>query len=214
MARSQTKHEVARHTLRAPDVCAPERPPARPGTLTLLLGMMLNPAGTLRDRLAHTGSPTALGVSGLAFLLFFLHAGLDLARAAGHVDPEALLILAGVGLMYGTGGVAFIALVGWIGARVSGGRGGLGESIRAFGLAFSPALVYVLVGLPFNLLLGWNTTLTFGVTGFLWALGPMALALRSLVNGRTVPMTVLVTVCGALLLLGWKGLSVLLEVML
>jgi hypothetical protein len=174
--------------------------------LRTALGVMLDPGNLLRSRLADTGYGMALGVSGLAFLLFFLQTGIDRARES-HVGGKTIVVLCLVGLVFGTVGVAIIALVGWLGARFLGGKGTIGEAIRAFGLSYSPTLIYTTVGLFFNLIFGWNTAVAFGVTGLLWALGPMITALTEMVGGRRGAASAIATVCGLITLLGWARLG-------
>jgi hypothetical protein len=178
----------------------------KPNLLRTVLGVMLDPGSLLKSRLADTGYGMALGVSGLAFLLFFLQTGIDRARE-GQIGGKTVAILSVVGLVFGTVGVAVVGLVGWAGARLLGGKGSVSEAIRAFGLAYSPTLVYAAVGLGFNLLLGWHTAVAFGVTGLLWALGPMIAALKGMVGDRSGAAAALATVCGLLVLLGWVRLG-------
>ena len=178
----------------------------KPGFFRTVLSVMIDPGSLLKSRLPETGFGSALGVSGLAFLLFFLQTGIDRARE-GQIGGKTIVVLSFVGLVFGTAGVAIIALVGWTGARLMGGNGSLGEAIRAFGLAYSPTLIYAAVGLVFNLLLGWNTAVAFGVTGVLWALGPMIAALKGMVGGRSGVAAALATVCGLLVLFGWVRLG-------
>lgn len=80
-------------------------------------------------------------------------------------------------------------------------------SIRAISLSYSPTLVYAASGLLFNLFLGWNTAVAFGVTGVLWALGPINAAVKEMVNGKTGPSIVLSTICGVLVLFAWAALG-------
>lgn len=181
--------------------------PRRFGVLRTVLGVMTNPGALLKDRLADTGYAVALGVSGLAFLLFFLQTGIDRARE-GQIGARSVAVLASIGLLFGTLGVAVVATVGWTCARALGGRSRFGDAVRAFGLAYSPTLVYAAIGLLFNLLLGWNTALAFGVTGLLWALGPMIAALEDMVGGHSGRAAAIAAVCGLLVLLGWARLGV------
>jgi hypothetical protein len=167
-----------------------------------VLMMMVNPGGVLKGMLHQVAPPLALGVSGLAFCLFFLQTGLDMNRV-GSGNLLGAATLAGIGLVYGTAGVAFVAALAWLVSRPLGGTGTLGWTVRAFGLGYSPTLVYVVLGVLANLVLGWNTSLAFGVTGVLWALGPMVATLREILGGRIMPSIVLATVCGGALLLGW-----------
>ena len=171
--------------------------------------MMIDPGGQLKSRLAETCFAVALGISGMAFLLFFLQTGIDRMHD-GQINSLQVTVLGFIGLVYGTVGVAIIGLVGWLGARIFGSKGSIGETIRAFGLAYCPTLVYAAIGLLFNLLFGWNTAVAFGVTGLLWALGPMVAALKEMVGGRSGVAAVLATVCGLLVLLGWSRLGMML----
>jgi hypothetical protein len=164
--------------------------------------MMINPGGALKTVLGGVATPVALAVSGLAFCLFFLQTGLDMNRV-GTGNLVGALSLAGIGLVYGTAGVAFVAALAWAVSRPLGGTGTLLWTIKAFALGYSPTLLYVVLGVVANLTLGWNTSLAFGVTGVLWALGPMVATLREMLGGRVVPSIILATVCGGALLLGW-----------
>jgi hypothetical protein len=185
-------------------------PPAvrKTGWLRTVLGVMVDPGGMIKRRLGDSGLGVALSVSGLAFALFFLQTGIDRARE-GQIGGLAIVTLTLAGLVYGTVGVAITGVAGWAGARLLGGACPIGNAIRAFALAYSPTLIYAALGLLFNLTLGWNTAVAFGVTGVLWALGPMILALREMVGGRTWPATILATGCGFLVLVGWMRVGAL-----
>ena len=92
-----------------------------------------------------------------------------------------------------------------------------GEGARVIGLVAPHAgylysgktagLVYGAAGLVFNLFFKWNTSLAFGVTGVLWALGPMMAVFRQLSKGKIAGSVVFATICGALVLLGWGALD-------
>ena len=178
----------------------------KPSLLRTALSVMIDPGNLLKSRVPETGFGVALGVSGLAFLLFFLQTGIDRARE-GQIGAKTVVVLSFVGLVFGTVGVSIIGLVGWTGVHLMGGNGSPGEAIRAFGLAYSPTLIYAAVGLIFNLLLGWNTAVAFGVTGLLWALGPMIGALKEMMGGRSGAAASLATLCGLLVLFGWVRLG-------
>ena len=126
---------------------------------------------------------------------------------AGAAGQERVAALAGLGLIYGTAGVALIAVLAWCVAAVVGAPRPLLWTMTAFALAYTPALLYGVCGLIASLLLKWNTASTFGVTGILWALGPVIAATRDLLPGRTAAGLVLATVVGGLVLLGWAVLA-------
>ena len=179
------------------------------GSLSLwraILGIMFSPGQLVEQVVGQTSWAAALAVSGLAFTLFFFQTGLDKARTgAGTLSGAAALGVTGA--LYGTLGVAVVAALAWTLSKPFGGKRSTAWAIRAFAISYSPALIYAGLGLPFNLLLGWNTAVAFGVTGLLWALGPMVSTIRSMTDGRIGVSVVLATVCGGVLLYGWSLLS-------
>ena len=168
--------------------------------------VMMSPGSIIEGMVGQTSWAAALAVSGLAFALFFFQTGLDKARVSGG-GVQGAAILGAAGIFYGTLGVALVGALAWVLSRPFGGQRSLSWVIRAFSVSYSPALIYAGLGLPFNLLLGWNTAVAFGVTGLLWALGPMVSTIRSMTDGRTGVSVVLATVCGGVLLYGWSFLS-------
>lgn len=190
-----------------------EQPPARPGAaagvsrvdLRSILVMTINPAAVLKQRLAGVSSIWALSVSGAAFTLFFLQTGLDLFRTGK--PGSVVAILAAVGLVYGTAVVAAIAAAAFTLTRLFGGTRSIGWSIKAFALGYSPALIYATLGLLANTAFHWKTAIAFGVTGMLWALGPMIAAIKEMTGQMIGVSIVIATLCGGLLLVGWSVLS-------
>ena len=169
----------------------------------IILSAILNPGGLLQSQLKGISWPVTLLIPGLAFTLLFFQTSLDQARV-GISGWGWALIMALIGCVYGTIGVLLISLVGWIGLKVLGGKTSPGGVISAFSLDYSPTLIYLVLGLVANLLFGWRTAVAFGVTGVLWALGPIMSTLRQMTGGKTVASAILGTVCGSLLLLGWS----------
>ncbi len=59
----------------------------------------------------------------------------------------------------------------------------------------------------FSIVLGCNTSIAFGVTGVLWAIGPMMYTIRELTGGNhrlSIPISSLV---GVIVLLSWSTLG-------
>jgi hypothetical protein len=100
-----------------------------------------------------------------------------------------------------------LASIAWLLARPFGGEEPVGWAVRAFGLAYAPALIYAGLGVVANIALGWHTALAFGVTGVLWALGPMIVAIRRMTGERTGISVLIATVCGALMLALWAVIA-------
>jgi len=167
-----------------------------------LLGVMFNPAGLIQEQAAAVSWPKTLLIPGLAFSLFFMQTALD-----QNFEGRKTLFLTLVGLLYGSVGVIFVALIAWGGSRMFGGKTKATGAIRSFALAYSPTLIYVMLGFFANTLLGWRTAIAFGVTGVLWALGPMITSLRQMTGGKTAASITLATLCGTILLFGWSILG-------
>lgn len=172
----------------------------------LVFGMMAAPGQLLQKSLSNVSWAVAYGISGVAFLLFFLQTGLDMMRA-GKMDTEEVVLLSGLGFLYGTLGVMIVGVFAWAGIQGFGKTHNMQEILRAFGLAYSPTLVYAVCGLVFNVVLEWNTAVAFGVTGLLWALNPISATIRHFCEDKTTPAVVLTTICGLLMLIGWAFLG-------
>ena len=170
-----------------------------------LFMVALNPGELIKARLEEQPWPLALAVSGVAFTLFFMQAGLDLFRA-GRVSPLGAAALILLGIFFGTAGVCLLGAAAWSLARLFQGQRTLAWTMRAFGLSFAPTLVYVVLGLAANIIFSWNTSITFGMTGVLWAFIPISAVVREMVEGQRVVTIALTTLCGVLLLLSWAWL--------
>jgi len=166
------------------------------------LQVMLDPGGVLRDMLDNVPSVFSLCIPGLAFTLLFLQAGLDLYRA-GAKSSEGVFGLTLLGALYGVAGIALVAAAAWSFARAMGGVRSFDWTLRAFGISYTPSLIYAVCGLFFNAAFGWNTSAAFGVTGLLWSIAPLTSTGREMLGERLGLSIALATVCGGLLLFGW-----------
>jgi hypothetical protein len=182
-----------------------------PGSLPAwrrVFGFALDPGGAVRAQLGAVSITQALAIPAAAFALFFLQTGLDRART-GTLDGAGVGILVLAGLAFGTIGLAAIAVLGWGAIRALGGTAGFDTALRAFALSYCPTLISVLLGLAFSLALGWNTAIAFGVSGVLWALGPMSGAIREMLGGRLWPAIAVSSLCGLAVLYAWAMLEAL-----
>jgi len=171
-----------------------------------IFGMMMNPAGVLRNALKGTKWYFSIGVSALAFGLFFIQTGLDLYKT-GQKGFWFVLFCLVLGLLYGMLAIPLFAVVIWLVLKVSKAETTMLETISAFCLSYSGALIYGLIGIIFSIVLGWNTSVAFGVTGVLWAIGPMMYTIRELTGGNhklSIPISSLV---GVIVLLSWSLLG-------
>lgn len=170
---------------------------ARPGWLAALL----EPASLLTRGFGGVGPLAALSVSGLAFATISLQASLDLYRI-GLVSAGGALLIVLRGALLGTLGVALIGLLAHAFGRADTARP-LAQTLSAVALAYGGALVYGLVGLVLNLTLGWATSVSSGLAGLLWSLGPLFAVLRESSGGHVGRAATLATLGGSALLFGW-----------
>lgn len=170
------------------------------------LNMIINPGEVVKSQMGKVPWPYSLSVSGLSFMLFFLQTGLDLLRS-GQIEASGVVLMTMLGLLYGTAGIALLAVMVWALAQAGEREIGMGWAISAFALGYSATFVYAATGLLFSLLLGWKTAVAFGVTGVLWALRPTLFTIRQMAGDRLAFSIALTTLCGALLLAGWSLLG-------
>lgn len=182
---------------------------ARPALWRVVFATMAAPGEILRRHAGALPAPLALGVSACAFGLFFGQTGIDLHRGQPWDAPAlaAIGVLAAGGALLGSLGVAALAFCAWLLARPFGSGVEFAWTLRAFGLAWSPTLLYGVCGLAAQLALGWPAALAFGVTGYLWALGPLHAAIAELTGGRALVDALLTTAVGGLLLAAWAAIG-------
>ncbi|MBN2027371.1 MAG: hypothetical protein JW854_11490 [Actinobacteria bacterium] len=171
------------------------------------LAMIVNPAKVVKSALERVPWPVSLSVSGLAFTLLFLQTGLDMHRV-GTASAGTVVGFTFLGLAMGTAGMALVAALAWAVSRLLGGGCPLDWIIKAFCLAYTPALIFVSLGFIFNLSAGWNTAVAFGVTGVMWALMPLNAVLREMTGERLGVSLALSTLCGGLVLGAWALLGI------
>ena len=169
--------------------------------------MILNPGQVVKTALQDVPWPFCLAISGLAFTLFFLQTGLDMHRV-GTAGTGKIIGFTFLGLGLGTVGVGIVAAVGWALSRPLGSTRSLPWTLRAFCLAYTPTLVFVIVGLVVNLAAGWNTSVCFGITGALWALHPLLGIFKEMTGEKVAASLLLTTICGALILSVWAAFGI------
>ncbi len=169
------------------------------------MGMMLSPAGALKGALDGRWYISA-AVSALAFGLFFLQTGLDLYKT-GQKGFFFAVLFTGLGLLYGAVIIPLLGSLFWGVIKMAKTKMSLNQAVSAFCLCYSGALIYGLFGLVFSLALGWRTAVAFGVTGVLWATGPMIHTIRRMTEGKTALSVFLATVAGLTILVSWSLFS-------
>jgi hypothetical protein len=168
--------------------------------------MMINPGAALKKMVAGIPWPFSLAISALAFMLFFMQTGLDLMRV-GLKGSGFVVLLSLEGLLFGSLGIALLAVIAWGITRLFKGDKPIGWALSAFGLGYCSTLIFTVLGMLFSLILHWNTSVAFGVSGVLWATGPMIASIKEMSRDNTTLSVIVATICSGLLLLGWALLG-------
>ncbi len=180
--------------------------PPQPPAWKAALSMMMNPGEVVKRQMAAVPWPVSLSISGTAFTLFFLQTGIDMMRS-GQLEVSAVALMAFLGILYGTLGIAAIAVLTWVLTKAAGNTYTLGWTVSTFALGYSATLVYAVIGLICSLAFGWKTAVAFGVTGVLWALRPTIFTIRQMTSDKAGLSVAIATLCGAILLFGWAMLG-------
>ncbi len=168
-----------------------------------VLSMMISPREAIRSTIDETRWYLALIVSGAAFALFFLQTGLDMYKT-GQRGMIYVIQSAGTGFLYGAIAIPIISAAAWILLKAAKGRKPLIWTVTSFCLSYSGALIYGILGVIASLVLGWKTSLAFGIGGILWAIGPMMFTAREVTGGKIVLSVPIATVFAGLVLLSWS----------
>lgn len=167
-----------------------------------IFGMMINPSGAVKTAVEGTAWYFSLLLSGIAFCLFFLQTGLDLYKT-GQKSISFVYMSAGAGLIYGLVIIPLIGLLAWGILKIFKSEKTLKWAITSYCLSYSGALVYGLIGLSFSFFMTWKTAMAFGVTGVLWAVGPLMATSREMTNGNTKISILIATLYSSLILISW-----------
>lgn len=167
-----------------------------------VLSMMVSPAKALKESVGKIPWFFSAAVSAMAFGLFFFQTGFDLYKTGQRGFGYALLS-AGTGLAYGLVAIPLLGALIWIISKAAKTDKSLKWTVSSICLSYSGALVYGILGIVFSLAFGWKTAVAFGITGVLWATGPIIATIREMTNGKTTLGIVLATLAGAAVLFSW-----------
>lgn len=169
----------------------------------MVISMMMSPGTVIKNAVAGVSFYFSMFVSGLAFGLFFFQTGLDLYKTGQQSIWFAIAITL-IGAVFGMTAVPAMAAFVWIISKVFGGDKTIKWTVSAFCLSYSGALVYCILGIAASLFLGWRTSVAFGVTGVLWATGPIITTIREMVGGKVLLCVLLAAATGSMVLFCWS----------
>ncbi|BEP28009.1 hypothetical protein [Helicovermis profundi] len=179
---------------------------AKTSIINTIFSMMINPSKAIKETLKKTKWYFGLIISGLAFAMFFLQTALDLLRT-GQKGMDFVYFSVGIGAIYGVIVIPLISIIVWLLLKFTKSDKSITWTISSFCLSYSGALIYGTIGLIFSLFFSWKTAIAFGVTGVLWAIGPMIITVREMTNSKIVISVPIVTVFSGLVLVSWAFFS-------
>lgn len=166
------------------------------------LSYFLNPGEIINSEIRSSFPLLGLAVSGVSFMLFFLLTGLD--NQSGFFFPVLK------GLFFGTVGIAFLALIIWLIVKGLNNGNKLEYVIGSFSLCFTSSMLFTFLGLFLKLILGWNTSVSLGMSGMLFAFSPMISVITSFTGGKRFLDVIIITFAGIYIILFWALLNQLL----
>ena len=172
------------------------------GNVYTIFSMMINPSKAIKDAVMGTKWYLGILVSTLAFCLFFLQTGLDLWKT-GQKGMDFVFMSAGIGAVYGLFVIPIISMVAFLILKLFKSDKGFKWTVASLCLSYSGALVYGVLGLVFSLFFQWKTSIAFGISGVLWAIGPMIVTVRTMTGGKVAVSVPVATLFSGLVLLSW-----------
>jgi len=176
---------------------------SKPSLFPTIISMMISPASAIKSSLSGLKWYFSIAVSSIAFALFFVQTGLDLYKT-GQKSIEFVFISGVSGMLYGMLIIPLIGILAWLILKLAKTDKDIKWSISAFCLSYSGALVFGIIGLCFSLFFNWKTSVAFGMTGVLWAIGPMIVTIREMTKGAIKTSILLSTFINIIVLLSWS----------
>jgi hypothetical protein len=171
--------------------------------INTVLSMMVSPARAIKTSVDKIPWYFSVAVSGLAFGLFFFQTGLDLYKT-GQKGFGFALLSAGTGVAYGLLVIPLLGWLLWLVLKMTKSDKTMSWTISSFCLSYSGAMIYGILGIVFSLVFGWKTAVAFGITGVIWATGPIIATIREVTKGNSTLGIILATIIGAIVLFTWS----------
>jgi hypothetical protein len=176
---------------------------AKKPLISTIISMMVSPAKALKSSVAKVPWYFSVAVSALAFGLFFFQTGFDLYKT-GQKGFSFALFSAGAGIAYGLIIIPLLGGILWLIMKLVKTEKSISWAISSFCLSYSGAMIYGVLGILFSVVLGWKTAVAFGITGVLWATGPIIATIREMTKEKSALGIVLATIIGAIILFSWS----------
>lgn len=171
-----------------------------------IISMMISPRNALKHTVSKFPWGYSIVVSTMAFGLFFFLTGFDLYKT-GQKGINFTIMSLGAGVLYGGIIIPAISVLTWVLLKTIKSKIKITFAISSFCLSYCGMLIYCVFGLVFTLILGWKVSIAFGVTGILWSIGPMVMAIREMSNGKDHINIFIATLVSCFTLITWTLLG-------
>lgn len=163
------------------------------------LEYFLNPGELINSDIRNKVPLLGLAVSGLSFMLFFILTGLD--------NNNSIIFSAVKGLLFGTIGITFLAVIIWMFVKGFNESNKLDYVIGSFALCYTTTMIFTFVGLLLKMILGWNTSVSLGMSGVLFAYSPMISVITSFTGGKRFWDITIISLAGIYVIFFWALLN-------
>lgn len=164
-----------------------------------MMKYLLDPGEIINSEIKSNIPLIGLLISGFSFMMFFILTGLD--------NQTEILFPAIKGLLFGTIGIAFLAVIIWLIVRGLNNGTKLAHVIGSFSLCYTTTMIFTLLGLFLKIILGWNTSVSLGMSGILFAFSPMISVIASFTGGKRFLDVIIITFAGIYVILFWALLN-------
>ena len=163
------------------------------------LKYFLNPGELINSGIRDNVPVLGIAVSGISFMLLFLLTGLDVK--GGIVFP------AFKGLLFGTFGIAILGLIIWIIVKGLNSSNKPGYVIGSLALCYTTSMIFTVIGFLLKAVMGWNTSISLGMSGVLFAFSPMISVITSFTGGKRFWDIAIISFAGIYVIFFWAFLN-------
>jgi len=164
-----------------------------------MMKYLLDPGEIINSEIKSNIPVMGLLISGFSFMMFFILTSLD--------NQTGILFPAIKGLIFGTLGIAFLAVIIWLIVKGLNNGNKLKQVIGSFSLCYTTTMIFTFLGLFLKLILGWNTSVSLGMSGMLFAFSPMISVITSFTGGKRFLDVIIISFAGIYVILFWALLN-------
>jgi len=165
----------------------------------MVFNYLLNPGELINSGIKKNLPVSGLAISGISFMLFFTLTALD--------NNSGFVFSAIKGLLFGTIGISFLSVLIWLVVKGIKSDNSLESVIGGFSLCYTTSLIFTFTGLFLKIIMGWNTSVSLGMSGVLFTFNPMISVITSFTGGKRIMDIAIITFAGLYVIFFWALLN-------